>query len=86
MWEPVERKPSMHVLPCKYVFKIKDGGLNVRVVILGILQIYGLDYFQTFSPVIKMVTIRTVLAISAPQGLERDQMDVVTAFFERRSG
>ena len=79
-WKLVERKPGMHVLPCKYVFKIKNGGPKARVVILGNLQIYGLDYFETFSPVIKMITIRTILALAALLGLEVDQMDVVTAF------
>ena len=79
-WELVERKPGMHVLPCKYVFKIKNGGPKARVVVLGNLQIFGLDYFETFSPVVKMVTIRTILAISASLGWEIEQMDVVTAF------
>ena len=79
-WMLVEREPGMHVLPSKYVFRVKDGGPKARVVGLGNLQIYGLDYFQTFSPVVKMVTIRTILAIATALGWEIDQMDVVTAF------
>jgi len=43
-WSFVERKPNMHVLPCKYVFKIKDGTPKVRLVAMGCRQVYGVDY------------------------------------------
>ena len=79
-WELVERRAGMHVLPSKYVFRVKNGGPKARVVLLGNLQIFGLDYVRTFSPVVKMVTIRTILAIATALGWDIDQMDVVTAF------
>jgi len=34
-WSLVERKSGMHVLPCKYVFKIKEGAPKVRLVAMG---------------------------------------------------
>jgi len=79
-WTIVDRKPRMHVLPCKYVFRIKNGGPKARMVILGCKQIYGLDYYQTLAPVVKFTTIRTLLAIAATEDFEYEQMDVVTAF------
>ncbi len=70
----------MHVLPCKYVFRVKDGQPKARMVILGCKQIFGLDYYHTFAPVVKFTTIRTLFSIAAVQDWECEQMDVVTAF------
>lgn len=70
----------MHALPCKYVFRVKNGQPKARMVILGCKQIFGLDYYHTFSPVVKFTTIRILLAMTAVYDLECEQMDVVTAF------
>lgn len=79
-WTLVHRSPEMHVLPCKYVFKVKNGEPKVRMVVLGCKQVYGLDYYQTFAPVVKFTTIRALLAVAAINDWECEQMDVVTAF------
>lgn len=70
----------MHVLPCKYVFRVKNGGPKARLVALGCRQLYGVDYVETFAPVVKLTTIRIVLALAAAQDFECEQMDVTTAF------
>uniref|UniRef100_A0AAV1UUU9 Reverse transcriptase Ty1/copia-type domain-containing protein n=1 Tax=Peronospora matthiolae TaxID=2874970 RepID=A0AAV1UUU9_9STRA len=70
----------------KWVFKIKrkaDGSIEkykARLVAKVFRQKYGIDYTETFSPVIKYVTLRMVVAISKPFGWPIDQLDVVTAF------
>uniref|UniRef100_A0AAV1V9L0 Reverse transcriptase Ty1/copia-type domain-containing protein n=1 Tax=Peronospora matthiolae TaxID=2874970 RepID=A0AAV1V9L0_9STRA len=70
----------------KWVFKIKrkaDGSIekyNARLVAKGFRQKYGIDYTETFSPVVKYVTLRMVIAISKHFGWPIDQLDVVTAF------
>ena len=51
-----------------------------RLVAQGFYQVFGEDYFQTYSPVAKFTSIRTVLALSAQLGLKVRQMDVDTAF------
>ena len=79
-WSLVPRKNSMHVLPCKYVFRVKNGGPKARLVALGCRQLYGIDYLETFAPVVKFSTIRVLLALAASMDLECEQMDVVTAF------
>jgi len=79
-WTIVDRLPGIHVLPCKYVFRIKDGKPKARMVILGCKQIFGLDYYHTFAPVVKFTTIRTLFALIASEDWECEQMDVVTAF------
>ena len=46
----------------------------------GFRQIQGLDYFETFSPVVRYDSIRIIFALSAQYGLAIHQMDVTTAF------
>ena len=70
----------MNVLPCKYVFRVKENKPKVRLVALGCRQIPGIDYNETFAPVVSMTTIRTILSLVAHLDLELQQMDVVTAF------
>ena len=41
---------------------------------------HGVDYNDTFAPAVPITTIRTVLAVTAHQDLELQQMDAVTAF------
>lgn len=79
-WKLVDYKPWMKVLPSKYVFKVKENRPKVRLVALGCRQKSGIDYNETFAPVVTMTTIRSVLAIVASNNLELEQMDVKTAF------
>ena len=51
-----------------------------RLVAQGFFQVFGEGYDQTYSPVAKFTSIRTVLAISAQLGLTVRQMGVDTAF------
>ena len=74
------------------VFKIKrkaDGSIEkfkARLVAKGFKQKYGIDYTETFSPVVKYVTLRMIIAIIAIIAITKyfdwplDQLDVVTAF------
>lgn len=50
------------------------------LVILGNKQKYGLDYKETFAPVGKMTTVRSLLVVAAMQGWFIHQIDVKNAF------
>ena len=53
---------------------------KARLVAKGFRQKYGIDYTETFSPVVKYATMRMVIAIAKHFGWPLDQLDVVTAF------
>ncbi|KAL6345603.1 hypothetical protein AAG906_017333 [Vitis piasezkii] len=85
-WELVDLPPGCKPLSSKWIFKRKmkvDGSIDkykARLVIKGYRQTEGLDYFDTYSPVTRINSIRMVLAIAALRNLEIHQMDVKTAF------
>jgi hypothetical protein len=70
----------------KWVFKTKrhsDGSLDkykARLVAKGYSQRKGIDFTETFAPVVRYDSIRAVLAVAAHLNLEITQFDVKTAF------
>uniref|UniRef100_A0AAV1U4T5 Reverse transcriptase Ty1/copia-type domain-containing protein n=1 Tax=Peronospora matthiolae TaxID=2874970 RepID=A0AAV1U4T5_9STRA len=78
--------PDQHTIGTKWVFRIKrkaDGSIEkykARLVAKGFKQTYGIDYTEKFSPVVKYVTLRMVVAITKYFDWTLDQLDVVTAF------
>ena len=80
-------KPKNHnVVGTKWVFKRKfddKGRKNIykaRLVAQGFNQIQGIDYDQTFSPVVKWSSLKFILAYAGAYNLEVEQMDVNTAY------
>lgn len=76
----------MNILPNKWVFKIKQrsGGTvecyKARIIANGFHQQEGLDYTETFSPVVKHSTIQIVIALAVHHHWPICQLDVQNAF------
>ncbi|KAD6453153.1 hypothetical protein E3N88_07858 [Mikania micrantha] len=85
-WTLVPPVPDANIVDCKWVYKIKrdQNGLitryKARLVAKGFNQQAGLDYHETFSPVVKPTTIRVVLSMAVTHGWPLRQLDVQNAF------
>lgn len=84
-WEFVHRKEADRVVQCKWVFKKKfecDGKVRyrARLVAKGFTQKEGLDYTETYSPVLRYSTLRLLFALSVKLNLKITHLDVTTAF------
>ena len=86
VWELVDLPKGRKAIGNKWVLKIKrkaDGTIDkykARLVAKGYTQQEGIDYEETFSPVVRFTSIRLILAIVASMDLELHQMDVKTTF------
>ncbi|VDB90564.1 Bgt-51627 [Blumeria graminis f. sp. tritici] len=76
---PHGRKP----VGLRWVFPVKsDGRYKARLVAQGFSQTYGVDYFDTYSPTLRMDSLRILLAVANFCDWEIHQIDVKTAYLE----
>ncbi|KAI3516852.1 hypothetical protein L1887_15941 [Cichorium endivia] len=85
-WSLVNCPTKSNIVGCKWIYRVKkrsDGTIErhkARLVAQGFSQEAGVDYFDTFSPVIKPTTIRLVLSIALSHGWNIHQLDINNAF------
>ncbi|CAB0041972.1 unnamed protein product [Trichogramma brassicae] len=85
-WTIVEKPRNVRLVGCRTVLRNKfnpDGTIcrrKARLVAQGFSQIPGTDFFETFAPVARLDSLRTLTAIAARHKLKLFQCDVVTAY------
>jgi hypothetical protein len=85
-WDLVTLPAGKRPVTCKWVYSVKqspEGKIErykARLVARGYSQTYGIDYDETFAPVAKMSTIRTLISCAANFGWPLHQLDVKNAF------
>jgi len=85
-WELVDRPKDREVIGVKWVYKTKlnsDGSIQkykARLLDKGFKQKLGIDYYETYAPVARLETIRTIIALAAQKKWKLYQLDVKSAF------
>jgi transposase InsO family protein len=85
-WELVERPKDRKVINTRWVFHIKrriDGSIEKRkgrFVAKGYTQLPGIDFNETYAPVVSHTAIRLIIALATQYDFTIHQMDVKSAF------
>jgi Reverse transcriptase (RNA-dependent DNA polymerase) len=85
-WELVELLAGKNVVGSRWVYAAKTDAkgkfdlAKARVVAQGFMQRPGMDYFQVTSPIVKLDSLRLILALAIQKGWEIEMMDVKGAY------
>ena len=86
VWDIVPKPENKSVFSLKWICKIKHGAdgsigkYKARFVARGFSQKEGIDYEETFSPVARYTSIRTIITLASMMKWDLHQMDVKTTF------
>jgi Reverse transcriptase (RNA-dependent DNA polymerase)/gag-polypeptide of LTR copia-type len=84
VWRPINMNDlpkGKKLIDSKWVLKKKhDGRFRARLVAKGFTQIPGVDFTESFSPVVNDITLRILITIWIMKSYYAEQIDVVAAF------
>ena len=87
-WTLTHLPKGRKALKSKWVYKLKrnsNGSVQrykARLVIKGYSQVAGVDYNETYSPVVRYASVRYLMSLAVQNNLKITQMDAVTAFLQ----
>lgn len=87
-WSLVTLPQGEKIIKTKWIFKTKRDNYGkivrykARLVAKGYTQRFGIDYEETYAPVVRFTSIRLLIAIAVKKGLKIYQMDAITAFLQ----
>lgn len=86
-WQLTELPKNRKAISAKWVFKVKAMGIHderfkARLVARGYSQVPGIDFDETFSPVLRHTSLRILFAITIKNNMKIFQMDAITAFLQ----
>lgn len=87
-WTLCPRPPNRNIIGTRWIYKVKrnsDGSVDrfkARLVARGFTEVYGLDYDEVFSTVVRIGTVRTLFAIAVQDDLHLIQLDVKNAYLK----
>lgn len=84
-WELVDPPKKATIVDSKWIYKVKCNSKNetnyrARLVARGFAQKEGIDYSETFSPVVRHSTLRLLIALATKLDLSITHLDIKTAF------
>jgi hypothetical protein len=83
-WELCSLPLGRKSIKCKWVFKLKQNAdqfrCKARLVAKDFTQQAGIDYEETYSPVVRHESLRVIFSVAAQKDLEMVQLDVMTVF------
>eukprot|EP00775_Hariotina_reticulata_P006588 gene6588-6816_t len=85
-WDLCDLPPGKKAIPTKIILKVKRDEsrrieqFKARLVVLGCRQRPGFDYHETYAPVSKYATVRTLFAVAAALDVDLHHLDISTAF------
>ena len=80
-WSTIDHLPGKNIVGSKWVFCIKCKAnstiekYKAQLVVCGFTQVYGVDYLETFLPVTKLASFRTILAIATHHDWDIESFD-----------
>ncbi|KAL8116794.1 hypothetical protein AgCh_023088 [Apium graveolens] len=89
-WELVDKPEGREIIGLKWIYKTKlnqNGEIQkykARLVAKGFTQKVGIDFSETLSPVARLETIRTLIALAAQKRWKNFQLDVKSAFLNEK--